>query len=75
LHFCLVKCMAEISIGGVMLWCSGFYLTWIIVCALGILFRSDLRHGPNTGLGSWTQCNTINHQHTIHVRYTVAHII
>jgi hypothetical protein len=39
LHFCIVKCMGEISIGGVMLWCSGFYLTWIIVCALGMLFR------------------------------------
>jgi hypothetical protein len=39
LHFCIVKCMGEIFIGGVMLWCSGFHLTWIIVCALGMLFR------------------------------------
>ena len=40
LHFCLVKCMGEIFIGGVMLWCSGSVLTLIIVCVCDFEFRS-----------------------------------
>jgi hypothetical protein len=33
LHFCLVKCMAEINIRGVAMRCSGSFVNWIIVCA------------------------------------------
>jgi hypothetical protein len=32
LHFCSVKCMEEISIGGAKLRCSGSVLNWVIVC-------------------------------------------
>jgi hypothetical protein len=39
LHFCIRKCMAEISIRGVKLGGSGSFITLIIVCALGMLFR------------------------------------
>jgi hypothetical protein len=40
LHFCLVKCMGEISIGGVVMIRSGPFINWIIVRALAIGFRS-----------------------------------
>jgi hypothetical protein len=32
LHFCIVKCMAEISIRGAVLRGSGSFITWIIIC-------------------------------------------
>jgi hypothetical protein len=32
LHFCLVKCMVELSIRGAALRCSGAFVTLIIVC-------------------------------------------
>jgi hypothetical protein len=32
LHFCLVKCMEEMSIRGAALRCSGSFITWITVC-------------------------------------------
>jgi hypothetical protein len=35
LHFCLVECMAEISIRGVKLWGSGSFINWVIVCVFG----------------------------------------
>jgi hypothetical protein len=40
LYFCLVKCMGEISIGGVVMIRSGSFINWIIVRALAIGFRS-----------------------------------
>jgi hypothetical protein len=38
LHFCLVKCTAEMSIGGPVLRCSGAILTWVIVCGFWTWF-------------------------------------
>jgi hypothetical protein len=38
LHFCFLKCMAEISIGGVVLRCSGSILNWVAVCGFWTWF-------------------------------------
>jgi hypothetical protein len=37
LHFCLVKCMAEISIRDTVLRCSGSFINWILVCSCAVL--------------------------------------
>ena len=38
LYFCLVKCMVEMSTGGVVFKCSGSVLNWVIVCGLWTWF-------------------------------------
>ena len=66
LHFCIVKYMGEISIGGVVRRCNGAFLTWISVCltlnSVRFVFRcclfDDLLVWKNS-LSSHTPCTCI----------------